>query len=248
MNKLLLRIFVLLSFFSINNLKPNYRFTPKNYITSSSNNFYSKKLIEYKIKELQLLLKYYPYLVKNLNQNNSLNPLLFNTLFNISSQNMANKKDDSKIDNSIKKNLGKKVINVVGFGLNTITRPIRNGVSKGFENLVTKITSKSVPLLFGCTAYWLFFGRDREQSFLLPITTTYSLIKKFVLDKPTNTNSSLRKFDTTMKKSWNWVANRFGKGKKNLVLNKQPNKTSLKPGFDDKALALAFLLLANYIF
>ena len=134
--------------------------------------------------------------------------------------------------------------------LNITTKPFRVGVGKGFENFTTKVTGKAIPLALGCVAYWLFWGRQNNQSVFLPVTTAFKLIKKVSWQNKNEiaADSSLRKFDTGLKKGCNWVANKFGNGTDNLVLNKKTNRMSEAPNFEDKSIAIAFLLMANFLF
>ncbi len=138
----------------------------------------------------------------------------------------------------------------LGSGLNSASMPFRRGIGKGVENFTSKVTGKAIPLVFGCAAYWLLHGRQNDQSILLPVTSAFKILKKLFWQNESEVrmDSSIRRFDTAMKISWNWVLNQFGKGTDNLVLDPITNRASSMPNLQDRAIAITFLLLANYLF
>lgn len=120
----------------------------------------------------------------------------------------------------------------LGSGLKSASMPFRRGIGKGVENFTTKVTGKAIPVVIGCVAYWLLYGRHNGQSFFLPITSVFKLVKELaglMSNNETVVDSSLRRF-------LNW----FG------IANTADNLAS-EPNFGDRAIAVTFLLLAGYL-
>lgn len=229
--KLIFKSVVLFSLFLIGPLSSDTQFNP------AATSIIARKLIQDKQLELQLL-------IDSLNAYSDIESL---------DQDLArvdtlNKKERRKIDKILDKT--KAFFKITGSGLKSLSGPIKRGIGRGFESFTSKVTGKAIPLGLGCVIFWLFWGRHNKQSIFLPITTAYKIIKPIVWNskKEIRTNTSLRAFDTAIKHGWNWLANKFGRGVDNLVLDEETNRISMEPGLSDKFMALSFLLLANFIF
>ncbi|MFH1461410.1 MAG: hypothetical protein ABIF12_00470 [bacterium] len=246
--KIFIYSFTLLICLLSNLVQASNKFVPKVQILKTDNPYiisskystsplYVQKMIDFEIEKLQLLRNYSSYLPVNYIDNYISNiGSLYSPKISLEEQKVPGVE-------LVPLNLKKAISNYLSTPLKV---GIKNATTKAVENFAGKIIVNATLLGLGCFGYWHFWGKQYNQSFFLPVTTAFNLIKKmFYQNKHVQQSSPLRKFDVFIKDTWGKTTSLWKN--KPAILN--PDSTVInKPDLEDRGVAMAFLILSFMLF